>query len=171
MILVTVPHSVCLEDEKMCDTGAIIAAKAIIKNLSTPSELLLSEQNRTERDDNRPWGKETAFQRNLMAFLRSGKTDLVIDVHSFPRGAFKENNGVKLVVLDPLSHFDDTAKNLYKYLEKSGLAVQYIEGSQVNYIVTQSRKFKIKAVLLEFRRDLSRKTVNLYSEYIAKFFS
>jgi hypothetical protein len=91
MILITVPHSVCIKNasdqyKRNCDTNALNAATimaSIMKNNHINFKMLVSDVFRPMLDANRIASRNVSKMRNELSNLIS-TANLVIDVHSFP---------------------------------------------------------------------------------------
>lgn len=81
---------------------------------------------------------------------------LLIDVHSYPKGAF---NNSEIAVLDnvPGTWY---GRLLFDLLVRDGLSAAYFYGSDVNDIVIEARARGIPAVLLEYQEELTIDQIN-----------
>jgi hypothetical protein len=177
--VITVPHAACPPEtggRHLCDRTAPEAARKLHEALPG-SRLIVSEVHRDPNqiasdgspgsDMNRPNARRSAkFQRSLDDALAT-RPDILVDVHSFPDGAF--GDAPEIVVLDPNEGFgwDGASHSLVVYLKAIGVAAQLVRGGVENAIVVRARAAGASAVLVEFSEAMSPTAVDRAVEAIA----
>lgn len=181
MIIITVPHSFCLEHEKErhCDLLAKKSALNLINLFNDNNinyKIFLPSTLRKECDLNRDICKNTNYRIELREFIKKNFNliKFTFDIHSFPNTESKWNL-YQLIILDDFGYennkknqFSDYGNSLYKYCSKKGIAVVIWNG-QKNSIQDEIRKLKLKNLLLEFNESNNDFTLNLISKTIIEW--
>lgn len=175
------PHAACPPDPRphRCDFAAPAIARALHRALPG-SELIEAEVHRDPEqlaadglpgsDQNRPWARrDTRFWRALEEVLnREPRLELLLDVHSFPRGSFGSRD---VAVLDPSPGIarDPASVELVALLGLAGVDVALWRGSSENEVVTRARSLGVEAVLIEFGEDASPESRDLAISAVAEW--
>lgn len=184
-IIITVPHSICLEGstriEKYCDTSALSFANILLERLLNngyDTTLIKSNLNRKYLDPNRffttskEYGtltlKNSILWQKLNEQIRlHEKYDdvIVFDVHSFPRESFKVNDEETNVVILDNYPYQEIVKDLNTFLnehsiyengnDKMSKILTAKIGSNAIMDVLTNGPVYIKALLIEINEKLS----------------
>lgn len=172
-VIVTAPHSLCVDDieERHCDRVAYFAASNLVSMFSNIYSMSFFPSNtlRSDIDLNRFPSRETSYRQSILSnLLNSQNADLVLDVHSFPRGGFsgtgEEDSEITILDETPGTWY---GKLLYEILSQKGIDVSYLLGDR-NDIVTLAREYGIPAILIEYSELLNSeriKEINLAIGY------
>lgn len=160
MIIVTVPHSLCLSDTlgRNCDTLSLLASYNLVDKLTAkrlPVVYLPGNYHRSEVDLNRIYSRHTDYRQRLSSLLYS--CSLLIDIHSFERNGF--GSDVDLVILDnePGTQY---GIRLYNILKQKNVSVDYILGADYNDITQQGRQNGVPSILIEYGEFMKVTTVD-----------
>lgn len=149
-LLITVPHARCPPnvppDSHPCDFAAERMAKLIHQRVPN-SKLLLGDVPRTALDLNRSAARESAYRETLRGLVHEGVT--VLDVHSYPRGAFRTNT--ETVLLSNPANRAESA-SLAEAIQGRGVSTALLRGAR-NDIQQEMTELGIPALLLEVRED------------------
>jgi hypothetical protein len=150
-VLITVPHGLCPIHrsvyDRRCDVVASYRADKLNEALveaGLRTILLRADLPREVEDLNRaPSRYSTEFREKVRGEMRSGKYDLLIDVHSFPVGGVNwPNNAVVLL--------QDTERDMESNEALArDLQTVVVKGIH-NDIIDESAEFGIRSVLIEF---------------------
>jgi len=165
-VVVTSPHSLCIPGAKVrtCDLLALEAAEDLVKTLKTFFNVLYFPANfyRGNLDLNRDVSLNSSYRRRVAAALADHPL-VLIDVHSDPRGSYGSDADIVILDNTPETTY---GKELYNVMLESGVFVIYIEGSKVNSITQQGRRYGIPSILIEYTEDLDRRKIHQANESI-----
>jgi len=125
MIILTVPHRVCIGGDHLCDYSAEpfadIFNKQLIEN-KFKTKVVKSNQNRIILDDNRFKNKELSIKNDSLLWktlrneIKTNENIIIFDIHSYPKETknFGDND---VVILDNLP-YQTITKKLNTYLLK-----------------------------------------------------
>ncbi len=178
VVLLTVPHRLCISKENLshtCDIKAEEFARSIYKNLNK-AKLLLGDLNRSGCDLNRAWcykikEKQSNFKKVFEEYLRKkNELKFILDIHSFPTSSELYHELYIFVIVDDIKS-KTQANELHDFLEKNKIDAPIINASDTNHIIFQSYKAGIPALLLEINEDLDSSKINEFSLLITNWLS
>jgi hypothetical protein len=150
MIVLTVPHAVCIEKPgHYCDYMAPRAASALKGEFAGGAVAVFATKNRTEVDMNRPRGRDLPERRKVVPL----KPVFVLDVHSFgPESEPEGYAGCDLVLMDiePLQPSTLFVLGALRRDPLLGERVGFLYGSGDNDILAEMREEGIPSLLFEF---------------------
>jgi|SRR5579871_5412994 len=171
-VVLTVPHSICLDDNKshFCDSSAYKNAynlHNIIRELSpdTKTQLFKSDTYRKICDENRAKCRDKPFRQLIDKNIDSNT--VLLDIHSFPKYGFGSIDHD--VVLLYLYSLDSNTYNLMKHLQQKGVTVGSFKGTIDNDILYTTRKKVKYNLLIEFNESLSLEEANVICCIIAEW--
>lgn len=160
----SVPHAFCeaetLWSRPVCDKTSEESARAICEALpAAATRMLLGNAPRPVMDLNRRESRASPWRRKLEEIileslkLASPEIVVLLDVHSFPRGAF-EGTGSDVVVMD-IAPVASWTEELRDHLVRNGIAAVFALGSDDNDVIFHARGHpRLAAVLIEFCDDM-----------------
>lgn len=155
-ILITAPHACSIENAAhVCDVGAHGVAQMLGVLLEAGdihvSTILNPTTPRDRLDVNRVEGRNHPYRKAIYALLPT--VDLLIDVHSFPRGEPRFEGNDVVVFNMPTTFDDEFVRRLYLGLLNQRVRALLYDGSPENDTVASALEMGKMAVLLEFRED------------------
>ena len=180
-ILITTPHSYCPETtRRVCDRNARAASVDLADALRRwanvvvlPSPAVL----RSTLDMNRPEARQHAYRRDIRHRL-ARRPSLLIDVHSFPRGAFGDD--LEVVLLDNAPG-TDYAERLFRALRQQhqsyGVAMalgdarlnDVVGDARLNDVVGDARRAGVPSLLIEYGEHLDERDLARWNDVIARW--
>jgi hypothetical protein len=179
--VVSVPHAFCEAEtpwpRPVCDRTSEESARAICDELpSSATRMLLGNTPRPVMDLNRresrgwPWRKK--LEETILQSLKLASPEIVVllDVHSFPRGAFEETRS-DVIIMD-IAPVASWTEELTDHLVRNGVAAAFALGSDDNDVIFYARAHpRVAAVLIEFCDDMPSKKRRTACRACASFVS
>jgi hypothetical protein len=157
MILITAPHSYCIdEDKRDCDRISKIAAEILSKELRMKA--IFSTELRSTMDYNREASKDTKFQKEIDNYIETNNPKLNIDVHSFP-------NDPPIDFYIIVNYMNDYLTKLFDNMTNNGLDFKILQGSSKkdnqpsNFILDKMFLKGIPAFIIEFNEYLKNQRI------------
>lgn len=163
-ILFTVPHSICKNPERDCDTMALKAHKYLVQHFPHSSSVI-SNRYRSEMDLNRIESTNSSFHAQYIERLQSfDKNGLLVDIHSFPNDSSPDTYDLDFYII--LENINEKMKNLFKLfdiiinhdnidLEYNKIFKYKIFKGNNNFIIEEANRYGIDSFILEFNESLS----------------
>jgi hypothetical protein len=179
-IILTVPHSVCVDNNNhTCDYSAesfadILKEKLIENKFDT--KIIKSEQNRLVLDDNRFQNKyknikkDSLLWKTLRNTIKTNKNTIIFDIHSYPDHT--ENFGNNDIVILDNTPYQTITTELMFYLSDNGITISiYSASTGHNSIldVFTLHPLYIPVILLEINEKLNKDELNKVAKLIINF--
>lgn len=183
-IILTVPHAECIEDEQIalqlnhhtCDyiaPEASITLASIFNFFNIRPAVFTATVNRLYGDMNRPNTRNELFRQRITQAQQSGKTKLVLDVHSFSSISAEIDDTWKDLDLGVMTLGEPKSWHISMIAFLKDVIPQFrirqITGSQINDIMFVADQAGIPTVLLEFYEELSQYKLTLLCSAIVSF--
>lgn len=160
-IVITVPHAICVGDNKhhFCDSTAVMNA-GILYNLITRLTdnkvyMYTADTWRYECDENRSPCRDKPFRRLIDSKINS--KSILLDIHSFPKYGFSSVSypDDSDIVLLYLGSIDTYTQSLCDRLKRNNVNVRALPGSNKNDILYTSALKIFYGILIEFNESLT----------------
>lgn len=179
-IIITAPHSLCYDlSYRNCDSASLVASQRLAELLykfGVQIKYFPANYHRSEIDLNRLEARNTDYRQSLTSTLEDSA--LLIDVHSFPYGAFNVNQAIRINVGVGYNDNSDNERDvksgssinvavldnlpgtwegnlLYEIMVNHNIPVGYYYGGQENDIVTEARSVGLRSIIIEYGEFLS----------------
>ena len=178
MILITVPHSTCIDDKNndnhLCDNKALECAILLSSLLFDRSTLIISDINRSfcdlNRDPNRsPYCYSAShFFKQFFNEIDSNKYKILLDIHSFPNYTDPNLSFYLLGYNHRITN--DYNKKLFYTLKKENKSIGFKEGAPDNFLMKYAIEEKgIFAIIIEFNESIHKSILNSIIKTISNF--
>lgn len=154
-ILLTIPHSHCIDEENEKHTCDLIALESaiLIKKNNYNFSIINGDVSRTTCDLNRKEFRNTQFRKKIRNYINENDIKFVVDVHSFPN---KSNPNLETYILDDYKfNPTDYCIDVVNYLKKKGVKTKLIKGKNSD-IEDEMRMMGFKSFLIEFNESLGK---------------
>lgn len=169
-ILLTTPHSFCINKENKnhtCDLLALEAAKHIKSNNNDMIKIIKGDISRTICDLNRIECRHKLFRKKIRKYVsENNNVEFVLDIHSFPN---KSNPNLEIYILD--DYIDKPKKYSVQFVEfmsDNNVKVKLLKGIK-NDIHEEMRELGLKSFLIEFNESLKEDRLIEITNFIYKF--
>lgn len=186
-VLLTVPHSLCIDDKNRshtCDSSAKASAITLshaLEKIQISNLVILADENRTVHDLNRKNSRKTPFRQIISKILQQHPL-LLLDIHSFPNeylveagtnNLFKKGETPPDIVLLTGKKDRINDKSISEVLEenlKKYYLVKIVHDINVVDIIANGAEEKVPGILIEINEkiSLSHRSILNMMQHIAK---
>lgn len=170
MIVITVPHAVCIGDnnDHSCDSIAPQVANMFHEKLGrVPHTVLYGNINRDTIDLNRKVSRDTDFRRMVRSYYDQAK--VLFDVHSFPPDDPGPYEGIDIAIATEHDPEEEYLCPLSDHLYEEGIK-NHVVGGITGDIIQEAKENDIQAFLFEFREGLTNDDLEDIVEKIVEYF-
>lgn len=171
-VIITVPHN-CITtqaDDRGCDINARKFGKLVAQTIDLDHVLFISDVRRKNCDMNRKQCRHRPMREDIRAYFHTGKT-ILIDIHTFPYGVFKQNRRITLGIMyqhNSRHIAEDLLRMIQKHIPEVRSAI-FGRGTRINSIMHDALNAHIPALLIEFCQYLPESQVVGVAQCINKW--
>lgn len=180
-IIITVPHSKCISNVRVCDLRAEKAANMFKEEIDKKIDVDIYKNDifRFKMDGNRSESRVSNFRNKIRESMKNSKQKynnvFLLDIHSFPNRieSFGTNPNVPKIVFISKEKYHRFLRSFiydfYSEKEAENLGVIYAYTTDDNDILLEAEEYGIDAILIEFNEDEDYFNLDEQKDFIQKF--